>query len=109
MKDRLLKDFITGLIKQLKQLDSKYINRQNVKEDISKWSFKLSTTTQIVLNHITKKSEESIFNQRDYSNEASIMLKILSIIFSITEEHCVKNTLISLFSKYKVNSLSKYI
>ena len=106
-KATFLGDFTSGLIKQLKVIDSKYPNKQLIKEDISKWYFKFSLSTQIVINHLTQQSEAIIFESRNYSKEAKAIINILYIVFSIADECNYKNSLISLYSKYKALNLSK--
>lgn len=86
---RLKKSYFYSLLRQIKQIDDKYYNKTQIKEDIFNWNFKFSQTTQVVVNMINKKFEDSLFNE---SKENCHGLNILG-----NDENLLLNTLFCLF------------
>lgn len=85
----LKKSYFYSLLRQIKQIDDKYHNKTQVKEDIFNWNFKFSQTTQVVVNMINKKFEDTLFNE---SKENCNELNLLG-----NEENLLINTLFCLF------------
>lgn len=108
-KSTLLKNFIKGLMRQINHIDLKYKNIPNLKEELRGWQPKFSITTQFALNHLTRNSENIFSALRLKHDEVDLIFKVIFIMFSVTEQSNFENTMISLYSQYKVDSLSKQL
>lgn len=105
-KPFLLKNFIKGLAHQITHFDQKYKSIPSIIDDLKKWQPQLSMTTQFALNHLTRSSENILSNLRHNQKEVDLMFKALFILFNINEQSNFENSLISLYSQYKVDNLS---
>lgn len=110
-KETLLKDHISSLIKSVKQLDEKYSEqiKNKLKEEVVSWVFKPSATSQLSLNHLTKKSEKIFSALRLKSKEIDALFKVILLVFNVSESYSFENTLLALYSKFKVDGLSKLL
>lgn len=108
-KGSLLKDHISSLIKSVKQLDEKYPEqiKNKLKDEVVSWVFKPSATSQLSLNHLTKKSEKIFCSLRVKSKVIDALFKVILLVFNVSESYSFENTLLTLYSKFKVDGLSK--
>lgn len=108
-KETLLKDHITSLIKAVKQLDEKYPDpiKNKLRDEIANWVFKPSATSQLSLNHLTKKSEKIFSSLRMKYKEIDALFRVILLVFNVSESYNFDNTLLTLYSKFKVDGLSK--
>lgn len=106
-KSLLLKNFIKGLMRQISHIDLKYKNIPNLKDELRGWQPKFSITTQFALNHLTRNSESIFSTLRLQHEEVDLLFKAIFILFNVNEQSNFENTMISLYSQFKVDSLSK--
>ena len=95
-------------MRQINHIDLKYKDIQNLKEELRGWQPKFSLTTQFALNHLTRNSENIFSNLRQQHEEVDLIFKVIFLIFNVTEQSNFENTMISLYSQFKVDNLSKY-
>ena len=105
-EENLLKDFSRGLIKAYKQIENKYFNISKIKEEIIQWTFKPKMTTQISLNHLTRSFEQKLPNLINAFKEVEAIFKLILVIFNVNEQYSFQNTLLAIYSKYKVDGIS---
>lgn len=92
--NKLKKSYFYSLLRQIKQIDDKYYNKTQIKEDIFNWNFKFSQTTQVVVNMINKKFEDSLFNEPKENchglnilgNDENLLLNTLFCLFDSDED-----------------------
>jgi hypothetical protein len=110
-KDSLLKDYTYGLIKSVKQLDEKYCEniRFKLRDEAVNWTFKPTCTTQLSLNHLSKKFDQKLCLLRPKHKEIEAIFKLILTLFNVNESYSSEHTLLTVYSKFKINSLSKLL
>lgn len=109
LKDYLLKNTISAIQFYIKQIDDKIGNKESIRDELSNWSYKPSTSTLISYNLINKEFEKDLIKNLLISKEVDILFKIILIVFSVEEQISNENTMIKIYSKYKTDGFSKFL
>lgn len=109
LKDYLLKNTISSIQFYIKQIDDKIGNKESIRDELSNWSYKPSTSTLISYNLINKEFEKDLIKNLLISKEVDILFKIILIVFSVEEQISNENTMIKIYSKYKTDGFSKFL
>lgn len=109
-KDTLLRDYISGLVKSVKQLDEKYHEnvRLKLRDEAINWTYKATSTTQLSLNHLSKKFDQKLCTLRPKHKEIEAIFRLILVLFNVNESYSSEHTLLTVYSKFKINSLSKF-